>query len=320
MKKHQTNMNQLPIEVTTEIISRLSTIKEKVRCKTLSKYCKDAAVAALSRQQCLSFSRADDFWNFIPYRIKCRDRASRLNIEMFGNNRFRRKFFSELCCLKVIRFPVDRKWTCVWRYYLTEGPYQHLQYLQVYLLEFPVNLPNLRHLSCIGTTIEALDSIINNSPHLTQLAINVYQLTFNRRKKKPTENLCDVLSRLPLGLESLRITCYETDVFAVLSSPAMSTIKYLYFDSIQIKEAWSLKELKFHPSPNLEIFGINGMFSENRRYSNTLFNYLTTANNMKRVELNTTWLSVEDRDTLFKSVELEGTCLPVEDRVTHFNR
>ena len=315
-------MNQLPIEITSEIVFRLPNIQAKIRCKTLSKYWKEAALAALSRQECLCFERADDYLNLMPYWIKCRDRKSQLKIEMFANNRFRRNFFSEFCYLKVIRFPQDfaKKFTCVWRYYLTGGPHQQLEYLQIYQLEFSVNLPNLRHLSCHGLTVEALQSIINNSPHLTQLILGVYQLTSNRGKSKRVENFYDVLSRLPLGLESLRIRCNETDVFAVLSSPAMTTIKYLYFDDVWTKEAGSFDKLKFRCSPHLQIFGINGRFSENRRYSNTLFNYLTTAKNIKRVELNTTWLSEKDRDTLFKTVELEGTYLAVEDRVTLFNR
>ena len=315
-------MNELPIVVTSEVISRLSSVKEKVRCKTLSKYWRDAALAAFSRQECLSFERADDYLNLMPYWIKCRDRKSQLNIEILTNNRFRRKFFSEFCYLKVIRFPHDfsKRFTCVWRYYLTEGPHQHLQYLQICQLEFPVNLPNLRHLSCSELTVEALNSVIDNSSHLTQLIVGVDQLTSNRRKSKGAGNFYDVLSRLPLGLESLRIRCNETDVFAVLSSPAMTTIKYLYFDDVWTKEDGSFDKLKFRRSPHLQIFGINGMFSENRRCSSTLLDYLRTAKNLKRVALNTTWLSVEDKDTLRETLELEATWLAVEDRVTDFNR
>ena len=300
-------MNQLPIEVTSEIISRLSSVKEKVRCKTLSKCWKDAAIAAFSRQECLSFESANGFTNDMPHWEKCWDREShalkkesQLNIEVIDSNRFRRKFFSEFCCLKVIHFPEDQKFTRVWKYYLTEGPYQHLQCLLIYHLEFPVNLPNLRHLSCDDLTAEALNSIINNSPHLTQLIIDVdQQLTFIRRKKKTTEDFSGVLSRLPLGLKYLRIKCCGTDVFAVLSSPAMTTIEYLYFDKILRKGTGSFDKLTFCPSPNLETFGINGMFCEDHRCSNTLLHYLRTATNMKKVELETTWLSVEHRVTLF---------------------
>ena len=298
-------MNQLPVEVTTEIISRLSSVKEKVRCKTLSKYWKDAALAALSRQECLSFDKGRIFTYYMSYWVKCWDREShvlneksQLNIEVIDSNRFRRKFFSEFCCLKVIRFPIDKNFTRVWKYYLTEGPYQHLECLQIYRLEFPVNLPKLRHFSCEALTVEVLDSIINNSPHLTQLKINVYQLT--QRNMNVAENFCDVLSRLPLGLKYLTINCYETDIFAVLSSPAMTTIKYLCFDSVWRKKIQSFNKLKFRPSPDLEIFGINGMSSEDRRCSNILCDYLRTAKNVKKVELETIWLSVEDRVTLFK--------------------
>ena len=297
-------MNQLPVEVTTKIISRLSSVKEKVLCKTLCKYWKDAALAALSRQECLSFDKGRIFTYYMSYWVKCWDREShvlneksQLNIEVIDSNRFRRKFFSEFCCLKVIRFPIDKNLTRIWKYYLTEGPHQHLQCLQIYRLEFPVNLPNLQHLSCEALTVEVLDSIINNSPHLTQLRINVYQLT--QRKKIVTDDFCDVLSRLPLGLKYLTINCDEMNIFAVLSSPAMATIKYLCFNRVCSKEIESFNKLTFRPSPNLETFGINGFFSDDRRCSNTLLHYLRTAKNIKKVELSTTWLSVEDRVTLF---------------------
>ena len=298
-------MNQLPIEMTCEIISRLSSVKEKVRCKTLSKYWRDAAICSLSRQKCLSFHEEHGYLSSISYWIKCWDKDchvfnedSRLDIKMFAKNEFRRKFFSEFCYFKVIRFPEDQKFTRVWKYYLTEGPYQHLQCLQIYYLDFSVNLPNLRHLSCQGLTIEALDSIINNSPHLTQLTIDIYGVL--QRKNQSTENFSDVLSRLPLGLEYLNIKCFETDVFAVLSSPAMATIKCLYFDRVLWSETGSFDKLEFRPSPHLEIFGINGMFSRNRRCSNIMLDYLRVANNIKKVELNTSWLSVKNKMTLLK--------------------
>ena len=301
-------MNQLPIEVTSEIISRLSSVKEKVLCKTLCKYWKDAAVAAFSRQECLSFQNANGYTNYMPHWEKCWGREShvfnkrsQLNIKLMDSNRFRRKFFSEFCRLKVIRFPEDENFTSVWKYYLTEGPYEHLQCLLIYHLEFPVNLPNLRHFSCDDLTTEVLNSIIINSPHLTQLTIDIsQQLTFIRRKKKTTEDFSDVMSRLPLGLKYLRIICCETDVFAVLSSPAMTTIQYLYFDKILKKGTGSFDKLTFCPSPNLETFGINGTFSEDRKCSNTLLHYLKRADNVKKVELSTTWLSVEDKVTLLK--------------------
>ena len=298
-------MNQLPVVVTSKIISRLSSVKEKVRCKTLSKCWKDAAVCALSLQECLSFDESTSYKaGYIPRWIKCWDteshvcnNKSQLNIKVISSERFRRKFFSEFCCLKVIRFPENENFTPVWKYYLTEGSYQHLECLEIYHLEFPVNLPNLRHFLCEGLTVEALNSIINNSPHLTQLIIVVYQLT--KQERKPTEDFSDALSRLPLGLEYLRINCYETDVFAVLSSPAMTTIKCLCFDKVAHKETGSFKKLQFRPSPKLEIFGFNSGRSENRRYSNTLLDYLRTAKNMKEVELDTSWLSIEDRVILF---------------------
>ena len=298
-------MNQLPIEVASEIISRLSSVKEKVRCKTLSKYWKDAAIGALSRQACLSFGETRGFLDYMLHWVKCWDREShvfnedsKLNIKVIRSNRFRRKFFSEFCCLKIIRFPQDQSFTRVWKYYLTEGPHQHVQCLQVFYLEFPVNLPNLRHLSCEGLTVEVLNSIINNSPHLTQLTLNVYRRI--ERKNQATENFSDVLSRLPLGLQYLRMKCFETDVFAVLSSPAMTTIKCLYFDKVWRSETGSFDKLEFCPCPHLEIFGIKDEFRsiKNHKRSNTFLDYLRTAKNMKRVELSMTWLSVEDRVTL----------------------
>ena len=284
----------------------MSSVQEKVRCKTLSKCWKDAAIVALSRHECLSFGEKDGYIYYMPHRIKCWGKEShtfdeefQLNIKVMDSYQLRRKFFSEFRCLKVIIFPPDRKFTRVWKYYLTKGPHQHLECLQIYHLELLVNLPNLRHLSCKGLTVEALNSIINNSPHLTQLTIDVNRVA--GQKNKSIENFSDVLGRLPLGLEYLKMKCSDTDVFAVLSSPAMKTIKCLYFDGDPCSATTSFDKLECCASPTLEIFGINGIFRFNHKCSNTLLDYLRTAKNMKKVELDTTWLFIKDRITLLKS-------------------
>lgn len=229
------------------------------------------------------------------------DSGSCLLIDALGSNRFRRKFFADVCRLKVLRFPEDDDYTRVWKYYLTEGPCQQLQCLQMYYLHFPLNLANLRHFSCYSLTVEVLKSIISNSPRLTHLAIDVvpksqsYRIV--RHRYRYPENFTNVLSRLPLGLQYLKIRGNESDVSAVLSSPAMTTIRCLYFDQIQPSELYFSDHLKFRTAPQLETFGINGTFSEagGTIYKNTLIDCLKTAVNLKRVELDSNWLTVADK-------------------------
>lgn len=138
----------------------------------------------------------------------------------------RRRFFRDIPKLTVFHLRTKGPRLLISKFVLTTPVGQHLQCLELSILEFPVSLPSLKHFKAGCVNLASFESVINNSRRLTELRVDL------RRNCKITIDYFNALLRLPIGLKFCKITGRSCDFLAVISSEAMLTLETLKFEFV----------------------------------------------------------------------------------------
>lgn len=232
-------MDGLVEEVLIVIISKLK-LRQKFVVKVVCRYWYDVVISDLQKQEIVSFGSLDQDIKCLgkSHNVPRHPSSFRLPMTSVTSRLYQRVTLEHLTRIKITRLGSSASWLL---HYFMNLPYQPLECLEMSYLDFEVNLPNLKHFSCHGISSKALESVLT-SPSLTHLNLNLRIARSSRSRKRKSYNrglnpyrqqdYYDVFSRLPYGLEYLKV-CGSSSLFnAVLSSPAMSTLKTICCEKI----------------------------------------------------------------------------------------
>ena len=227
----QSPIDRLPVEMLAYVISFLS-IHEKCTVKRVCKTWKQASEMALLEQTslCIEDQRSA--------RTQPCSMSSHASGYILGNSLNhlalkyvgqRRLFFDKVKNLKVFHLRTMCPRVLIAKHILTTPIGQHLVCLEIATLEFAVNLPNLKHFKSDLVNITSLQSVLENSPKLTELRVDLRK----RNSASVTSDYFDLLLKLPLGLRHVKVTGQRCDLLAIISSSAIPSLESLIFDEAQ---------------------------------------------------------------------------------------
>ena len=219
-------VDKIPIEILAYILTFLS-IQDKFTVKTVSKKWNVASFMALREQDAICIEDSNEYLESCSSESHMTGSSRGNNIPLMAVEfaEERKRFFSQMLNLKVFHLRTKHPRLRIVKYYLTSPLASKLECLQLTSLPFTVCLPNLRHFHALSLQRSSLESILNGSPRLTTLRVDL------RVGSRITTDYFDLLLKLPKGLEVVEITSKTCDLLAIISSPAMATLKALKFKS-----------------------------------------------------------------------------------------